>query len=178
MLLLLQVWGQVRTLMEKNASLEASKRSLEEDIERVSIMYWSNNSSVKIQPFHMLERNDTCTIVFISFIHSQYCKILTCPAHKWVCLKCTEMLQILHFPLILHPQQLIKIVGQVDCFRYPHKESPEMQTLSVKQLCHEFRHSYNFKMVIYMVSFQWKQIVDIYKVPSDLFWFWLKVCPS
>jgi len=38
-LLLLQVWGQVRTLMEKNASLEASKRSLEEDIERVSIMY-------------------------------------------------------------------------------------------------------------------------------------------
>lgn len=32
-----QVWGQVRTLMEKNASLEATKRSLEEEIERVLI---------------------------------------------------------------------------------------------------------------------------------------------
>ncbi|XP_053379468.1 myosin-11-like isoform X3 [Mercenaria mercenaria] len=31
-----KVWGQVRTLMEKNASLEATKRNLEEDIERKS----------------------------------------------------------------------------------------------------------------------------------------------
>jgi len=29
-------------------------------------------------------------------------------------------------------------------------------------------------MVIYLVSFQLKQIVDIYKVPSDLFWFLVK----
>ena len=49
-----------------------------------------------------------------------------------------------------------------------------MQTLSEKQLCQEFRHSYNSKVVIYLISFQLKQIVDIYKVPSDL----LTICPK
>ena len=31
----MQVWGQVRTLMEKNASLETTKRNIEDELERV-----------------------------------------------------------------------------------------------------------------------------------------------
>lgn len=33
-----QVWSQVRTLMEKNASLEAAKRNLEDELDRVTLI--------------------------------------------------------------------------------------------------------------------------------------------
>ena len=35
------MWSQIRTLMEKNANLENTKRSLEDQLDRVSLFYYS-----------------------------------------------------------------------------------------------------------------------------------------
>jgi len=58
-LCLCQVWGQVRTLMEKNASLEMTKRNLEEEMERVRsvVLFLQEKLGSKLCPIPSCKNN-------------------------------------------------------------------------------------------------------------------------